>query len=607
MGAEQSLVGGRKRSRSIESNTGSKRNNYEAYKAVKSMLEEQGKDFDKQVFLDLPDIRVLKRLGIFEECDIGRFDNEDCKNSIKNIVINAHGSLVTNATKGIDISLVVPDNIVVLFMGELGYLTWDTSNNVTKDICNKELVPNQIGLPRSTIPNVSLSKEYQEGHHYSTGIFDCELGNPGLNQLKGFEHYLIPTEENITESMEQDVKEMLQKATTNGKKIIKKITLSEILSEISKKIPKDKYGFVYVFSCLGGVCSWKTKEEIEVYTKPKGLSSVRGYTIKKIPARAEVSRFSIGDDSRWNPVMTNDKDVIFFRNWFVNNYDKVEDDEGDKEFIDTFIDLAFVFDENWRDHLPDINSKFIIQGKNIFRKNAFENHFNFIDLLYEGNEEKIRNFWDKQFQDKSKFLLPRRYYLYYSEKRNLNYHIISFLKENKEIFENIQEYYKSNKNIEEKIYDLAKKKDIETLKSLLYDYMKNIAINLDYWSIYEKLRDEGYDKNMQNMIYMHWTYDDLIRTGEEAGTEDFVEGLRTPGDNHYEEKENYKNALDIMPYIDYVNSDEYVHVEKDYVIETMNEIRDALGFNDVQQGRQVGRVQQYGGMWQRGGFFMTCS
>ena len=50
MGAEQSLIGGRKRSRSVDSNDNK---TFEAYKAVKSILEEQGKDFEKQVFLDL--------------------------------------------------------------------------------------------------------------------------------------------------------------------------------------------------------------------------------------------------------------------------------------------------------------------------------------------------------------------------------------------------------------------------------------------------------------------------------------------------------------------------------------------------------------------------
>ena len=151
MGAEQSLIGGRKRSRSVDSNDNK---TFEAYKAVKSMLEEQGKDFEKQVFLDLPDARVLKRLGIFEDCDIGLSDDKDCKNSIKNIVINAHGSLKRYGLEHVT----VPENIVVLFMGELGYSTWSKKyNNISKDICNKELVPNQIGLPGSTIPNVSLS------------------------------------------------------------------------------------------------------------------------------------------------------------------------------------------------------------------------------------------------------------------------------------------------------------------------------------------------------------------------------------------------------------------------------------------------------------------
>jgi hypothetical protein len=55
-----------------------------------------------------------------------------------------------------------------------------------------------------------------------------------------------------------------------------------------------------------------------------------------------------------------------------------------------------------------------------------------------------------------------------------------------------------------------------------------------------------------------------------------------------------------------VNSDEYVHPEKDVVIKEMNYVRDLLGFPKVQQvGR--GHCNQHGGMWQRGGFFMTCS
>ena len=129
------------------------------------------------------------------------------------------------------------------------------------------------------------------------------------------------------------------------------------------------------------------------------------------------------------------------------------------------------------------------------------------------------------------------------------------------------------------------------------------------WFAYEELIDEGYDENIQNIMFMHWTYDDLIRNGTKSNIERFIlESSPIEHDDGFVEiNENvplYKNALDIKPYIDYVKSEEYGHVEKKVVIDKMNEVKKLLGFTDVQQG---GRVQQYGGMWQRGGFFMTCS
>jgi hypothetical protein len=436
MGADQSLIGGRKRSRSVGSNDNK---TFEAYATVRTMLEEQGKDFDKQVFLDLPDARVLKKLGIFEDCDV--FDDIDCKNSIKNIVINGHGSLLVDETEG-PLSVTIPENIVVLFMGELGYITWKTaSQNIMKEICNKELVPNQIGLPGSTIPNVSLSAE-EEYTAYSTGIFDCDLEkNDIVNQLEDFEHYLIPTDENIIKGMKPEVKEMLQKATKEGKKIINSVTLNEILPEISEKIPKDKYGFVYVFSCLGVCRLKKTQDEIELYTKPEGMSSVRGYTVKKIPTRTDVSRYNLGDGQEWNPVLTNDEGIIESRNWFVIAYTDF-DELDDKKFIDDFNLYAFDFDENWRDHLPDINSSFIQNNESKLRKSAVVNHFKFIDLLYEGDLEKIEKAWNIQFEDKTKFLLPRINYSIYSEEKNLGEEIENLIvnfEDNEEIFENIDE------------------------------------------------------------------------------------------------------------------------------------------------------------------------
>ena len=187
-----------------------------------------------------------------------------------------------------------------------------------------------------------------------------------------------------------------------------------------------------------------TQKEIELYTKPKGLSPVRGYTVKKIPTRADVSRYGIrtglGTIQEWNPVLTNDKDIITARNWFINNYN---DKGDDKTFINDFnLISAFNFDENWRYHLPDINTIFIQYNKSKIRKSAVVNHFKFIDLLHEGVLEKIEKDWNIQFEDKTKFLLPRINYSIYSEEKNLGEEIENLIvnfEDNEEIFENIDE------------------------------------------------------------------------------------------------------------------------------------------------------------------------
>ena len=159
---------------------------------------------------------------------------------------------------------------------------------------------------------------------------------------------------------------------------------------------------------------------------------------------------------------------------------------------------------------------------------------------------------------------------------------------------------------EEKILDLFIKDDIKSAKVLLFDYMKEGADDLNVWYIYEILNGGDYPQTIKDMVYIHWNYDDLIRNGEEAGIEDLIANLEPPYTKE-EDINSYRVSLDIKPYLDYVKSDEYVHPDKDYVIEKMNELRDALGFPAIQQGGQAGQAGQYGGMWQRGGFFMTCS
>ena len=154
------------------------------------------------------------------------------------------------------------------------------------------------------------------------------------------------------------------------------------------------------------------------------------------------------------------------------------------------------------------------------------------------------------------------------------------------------------------------KEELQNLKTIMLDYTKQSVQDVDYWFIFQVLRDSGefdtfgvIDKIIQDMMYMHWNYDDLIRNGEESDIVNFIDSME-PSLGEEEQKKSFRNALDIKPYLEYVISDEYVHSDKNYVIEQMNKVRDVLGFPGVQQGGQTG---QYGGMWQRGGFFMTCS
>ena len=153
---------------------------------------------------------------------------------------------------------------------------------------------------------------------------------------------------------------------------------------------------------------------------------------------------------------------------------------------------------------------------------------------------------------------------------------------------------------------LFEENDIKKIKDIILDNTKNRVKGVDYLYMLKKLADEGYDTNIFLIMYMHWVYDGLIQNGTKSYMETFINNISV---YTQEAIEFYKNALDIQPYIDYVNSAEYDHTEKDYVINQMYRARDALGFTGVQQRGQVGqgRVQQYGGMWQLGGFFMTCS
>uniref|UniRef100_A0A6C0J2L9 Uncharacterized protein n=1 Tax=viral metagenome TaxID=1070528 RepID=A0A6C0J2L9_9ZZZZ len=173
--------------------------------------------------------------------------------------------------------------------------------------------------------------------------------------------------------------------------------------------------------------------------------------------------------------------------------------------------------------------------------------------------------------------------------------------ENKPIQQQEEEKYVPSEQ-ELNIINLIKDKNLEGLKKLMFQYMKYAvngdedSKNIEYQDIYDGEDDDETIKKALNAVEAHDIYSYIILFGENPrDDEDYIE-----------DKDKLKNALDIKPYLDYVNSDEYVHPEKDVVIKEMNHVRDLLGFTAIQQvGR--GHRNQHGGMWQRGGFFMTCS
>jgi hypothetical protein len=185
----------------------------------------------------------------------------------------------------------------------------------------------------------------------------------------------------------------------------------------------------------------------------------------------------------------------------------------------------------------------------------------------------------------------------FEEQENKNF------KDNQEIFENIDKIeFESPEN---KIINLIKDKNLEDLKKLLFQYMKDAVDGdqefkfIEYENIYDEEDEDDTIQMALNTVEAHDIYQYAILYADFARDDEYLN----------ENKDKIKNALDIEPYIDYVNSDEYDRPEKETVITTMERLKKVLGFTDVQRTAQLGqgRVQQYGGMWQRGGFFMTCS
>jgi hypothetical protein len=161
---------------------------------------------------------------------------------------------------------------------------------------------------------------------------------------------------------------------------------------------------------------------------------------------------------------------------------------------------------------------------------------------------------------------------------------------------------------ESKITNLIKDKNLEGLKKLIFQYMKyavdgETKYDIYYQDIYDDYDESDKDnedvKKILKILEFHDIYASTVLTGDLAYKDDY----------YIKNKVEMKYLLDIEPYIDYVNSDEYVHPKKDYVIKQMEKIENLIDeeYFDTIDEIAIQQGGQYGGMWQRGGFFMTCS
>ena len=581
MGASQSIVGG-----------GASNKN----KAKQFINGEQ----DNVVFLDMSDERILKRLGIYEDC-FG-VNDYDCKNSIKNIVVDAHGELVSGKNQVIT----VPKNIVVLFMGEIGKLLLSDSM-VTHSVCSKQKIPYQIALPNSKIPNINLQGEYKLNRKISTGIFDCEkipsfkTIAPFRYPLKGFENWLLPIDENIKNNMILPVKNaMFSKKDEKTLKIQKEkheIQLSEVLREISKKIGRNNYGFVYVTSCLGTTCQWGTTDEIEIYTNPlkddgKSLFSFKkGYTVKTVPRWFVTTKHFLNDKIEYNPVDTNDKKLAYLRKKIVNNI--LNDTENMFELMELFVAMITSYpNEKLEDHI--LKSSDINKLSNNNSRLFYRMHISFINSIRTRNTVTIELSWNMQSRDDI-ILLPKIYYASFAKSLGLLdiKTFIEKLENKKEYFDTIDDY-NDFLLLNELINVFEKEKNIEKGKDLLLTYLKyNKDINF-----YNKLiKRYNKDSELYKIIYVHLGFNQIINK------------YKISTIFQHKMLNEYKNVLNTQKYIDYIENNIDNENIKNTLIKEMqyfiNNQSNVVGGSrgSVGSGGSVGSV----GMWQSGGFFMTCS
>lgn len=382
-------LGGRLSRKQREKKT-ERENLHYRYKQIRTLAEERGKDITKLISMDLPDYRILGKLGL------------DKDKPVRRISINAHGAIGDMKPAFIK----VPKNIVLMYVGEIGRKAIIDADTF---VCNN-YPPRQIALPGEKVPNVELSpsrdNQYGENDGWESGIYDCDGASP--IRLGITEEFLPPFEEG------ED-----------------KITyLSVVLPMISKAIGRNKWGFVKLGACLGFCNLSYSKENLDKFTagidtKKSGWSRQEQYADAGLIER-EMDDFM--HQLNYHP--TNDKrlnNLIVDLFYAATGASRFFDEENinpklravvptNKENLRTMVKLTAEITKNY----PQVNYKgntATVYGELPGRAGSFmQNHVHFLQAINDGNQRAISYLWSKVFngEENGPMVLPLCEYIYYA-------------------------------------------------------------------------------------------------------------------------------------------------------------------------------------------------
>ena len=220
----------------------------------KQALREQGYELKNRIFLDTNNPGILRQLKLETSYNVSKY------------IVDAHGAIMDDHFK-------VPDNIVLLYLGVIGNITFTNSLKEMNDICEGSVIPNTIILPGEKAPNVSLSGEYNQGQ--ISGIFEC-----GSVHKRVLNNYLVPNQD-VIDSYNDDEMFDVMKDPDTGKYPIStennyRTTLKKTVRAISKLLNKNTYAFVYLESCLGGMCNLPlSNEEFNTIVNSEKFNTLR--------------------------------------------------------------------------------------------------------------------------------------------------------------------------------------------------------------------------------------------------------------------------------------------------------------------------------------------